>query len=37
MDRPTFWSSMLDVNSVMLVMGNIVQGAIWALLFRELG
>lgn len=36
---PSFWSSMVLINAVMLflVAGNLVQVAIWALLFRILG
>ena len=37
--NPSFWSTMLIINGVMLILviGNIAQVAIWALLFRFLG
>ena len=39
LDTPSFWTSMLVINGVMLllVIGNLLQIAIWALLFFMLG
>ncbi len=39
LDEPSFWSSLMVVKSIMLllVMGNLGQIAVWALLFQVLG